>query len=336
MENKSRKKRTGRVIVSVIVLLLLAGAGAFALQWFHRSDPGDTIRYETTNVYISQTTLVSAHRSGGGIMPEETMMAFRNCVENSAAAVDIFEFDVRITKDDALILLHDVTLDRTSDCEEVFGETDVRPENKTLAELRRLNMGAKFTTDDGRMPFAGLAPDEVPDEIRIATLDEVLDYLESQGSYRYVIEIKNEDDLGRKALAILYDTLVKRDMMERVILGTFHPEVAAYADEHYPDLARGANPDECVEFLKAMLLGSDSFAPKYKVLQLPFHDFKESKGINLGISEVINFAHAYNLAVQYWTINNEKDARYLISIGADCVMSDYPDMVNRVKAEMAP
>ena len=124
--------------------------------------------------------------------------------------------------------------------------------------------------------------------------------------------------------------------MERVILGTFHPEVAAYADEHYPDLAGGANPDECVEFLKAMLLGSDSFAPKYKVLQLPFHDFKESKGINLGISEVINFAHAYNLAVQYWTINNEKDARYLISIGADCVTSDYPDMVNRVKAEMAP
>ena len=64
-------------------------------------------------------------------MPEEAMMAFRNCVENSAAAVDIFEFDVRITKDDALILLHDVTLDRTSDCEEVFGETDVRPEKKS-------------------------------------------------------------------------------------------------------------------------------------------------------------------------------------------------------------
>ncbi len=232
------------------------------------------------------------------------MMAFRNCVENSEAAADIFEFDVRITGDGVLVLLHDSTLDRTSDCEEVFGETGVRPEDKTLAELKRLNMGAKFITDDGRTPYAGLASDEVLDEIRIATLDEVLDYLESQGNYRYIIEIKNENDLGRKALTILYDTLVERDMLQRVVLGTFHPEVADYADEHYPDLARGANQKECAEFLKAMLLGSDDFAPKYEVLQLPFHDFKESKGINLGVSAVINFAHANNLAVQYWTINN--------------------------------
>ena len=54
-----------------------------------------------------------------------------------------------------LILLHDDTLDRTSDSAEVFGEEDVRPEDKTYEELRTLNMGAKFTAQDGSTPYKG-------------------------------------------------------------------------------------------------------------------------------------------------------------------------------------
>ena len=55
-------------------------------------------------------TQISAHRSGGGIMPEETLKAFRNCAENPEFKIDVFEFDLHITKDDVLVLLHDDTL----------------------------------------------------------------------------------------------------------------------------------------------------------------------------------------------------------------------------------
>ena len=73
------------LIVAVLALLLV-------WQYFHRSDPADIVRYETTNPFIQDTTEISAHRSGAGIMPEETMMAFVNCVENPAFQIDFFEF----------------------------------------------------------------------------------------------------------------------------------------------------------------------------------------------------------------------------------------------------
>ena len=51
---------------------------------------------------------------------------------------------------------------------------------------------------------------------------------------------------------------------------------------------------------------------------------------NLGTARMINYAHEHNIAVQYWTINDEKQLEYLASIGADCIMSDYPDKLYEI------
>lgn len=104
----------------VVVLALLIIPRIFTV--FHKSNPENVVKTKSENQYISDEVLVSAHRSGAGIMPEETMMAFKNCVENKDFHTDIFEFDLHITKDDILVLLHDHTLERTSDCEEVHGD----------------------------------------------------------------------------------------------------------------------------------------------------------------------------------------------------------------------
>lgn len=113
---------------------------------------------QSENPYISVNgdTMIYAHRSGGSIAPENTMMAFENCVKSSEFVVDIFEIDLHITKDGELILLHDATLDRTSNSVEVFGEEGVIPWQKTYEELRELNMGAHFTTDSGDSPYFDL------------------------------------------------------------------------------------------------------------------------------------------------------------------------------------
>lgn len=324
----SAKKKTSRALkalIAVIAVLAVIAAGAL-ISANYRSDPQDIKTFETSNPYIASggQTQISAHRSGGGIAPEETMMAFKNCAENTDFTIDWFEFDLHITKDDVLVLLHDDTLDRTSDSEAVFGRKDVRPEELTYEELRTLNMGAEFENENGEKPYAGLSGSDVPDDLRIVRIEDVLDYLESVNGYNYIIEIKNSGELGKHALDVLYEILTEKALLDRVIFGTFHEEVSLYADEKYPDLNRSATIKEVLEFYAAAITGDKDFDPAYTALQIPY-SMPYRLAANLATARVINYAHEHNLAVQYWTINSEKDFEYLCSMGADCIMTDYPD-----------
>ena len=170
----------------------------------------------------------------------------------------------------------------------------------------------------------------MPDELRILSLDEVLDYLTSAGDYRYIIEIKDGGDVGLAAADQLYATLKARELLDKVIIGSFRDEVAAYITGTYPDAHRSASPEEVVQFYFAALIGKKGFTCSYDVLQLPFGDAESSFGINLGTTTVINFAHAHDLAIQYWTVNAEKDMEYLASVGADALITDYPDRAAKI------
>ena len=70
---------------------------------------------------------------------------------------------------------------------------------------------------------------------------------------------------------------------------------------------------------------------KFDALQIPTNQYGL---LMLGSERVINYAHRHNLAVQYWTINDEKDAERLIANGADCIMTDYPEMVQKIQDEL--
>lgn len=312
------------VIIAAILLIIITASKN------HRSSPDSVAEYETDNPYITGSTDISAHRSGGGISPEQTLMAFKSCVENPDMDIDIFEFDLHITGDDVLVLLHDDTLDRTSDSIELFGETDVHPEDKTYDELRLLNMGAKFETSDGEMPYSDISDPVLADELRILRVEDALDYLMSQGDFRYIIEIKNEGELGMRSMDILYDILSERELIDKTILGTFNKEVTEYIDTNYRDITRSTSISEVAEFWFAALTNSSSYVPPCEVLQIPFCEPYLDYGINLGTATVINYAHAHNMAVQYWTINDPDDMEYLVSIGADCIMTDYPDALNQI------
>ena len=318
------KKIIGRILL-VLLCIVIVIAIIGAAQFFHRSDPKNRKQYETSNPFITGQTAISAHRSGAGDFPEETLAAFRGCAENPDFQVDYFEFDLHMTADDILVLSHDSTLDRVSDAAAVFGAENVLLRDKTLAELKHLNMAAQFVSGAGEAPYAGLHGDDVPDELRILSLDEVLDYLTAAGDYHYIIEIKDGGEVGLAAADQLYATLQARDLLDRVIVGSFRDEVASYITANYPDMHRSASPEEVVQFYFAALTGKRDFTCSYDVLQLPFGDAESSFGINLGTATVINFAHANDLAIQYWTVNSERDMTYLASIGADALITDYPD-----------
>lgn len=314
------------VLLCIVVAIVIIGVA----QFHHRSNPKNLKLYETDNPFITGETAISAHRSGAGQYPEETLAAFRGCTENPDVQVDYFEFDLHMTADDILVLSHDSTLDRVSDAAAVFGVENVLVRDKTLAELKELNIAAQFVSSAGEMTYADLHGDAVPDELRILSLDEVLDYLTSAGDYRYIIEIKDGGDVGLAAADQLYATLKMRGLLDHVIVGSFRDEVADYITANYPDMHRSASPEEVMQFYFAALTDKKDFACSYDVLQLPFGDAESSYGINLGTTTVINFAHANNLAIQYWTVNSEEDMAYLSSVGADALITDYPDKAARV------
>lgn len=332
MATKERKKlNTGKKILCIILSIILAFVIGDTISVNWHSNPKNVKTYESDNQYIntSATPYVSAHRSGGGIEPEESMVAFRNCVENSDFNVDVFEFDLHITKDNVLVLLHDDTLERTTDCEEVFGEAEARPENYTYEELRQLNIGAKFENTKGEMPYANLSGENVPDDLKILRVEDILDYLMSQGDFDYIIEIKNGGDLGKKGVDILYPILEERGLLDSVIFGTFKEEISLYVDENYPNLKRSATIKEVLTFYFAALRNDKNFEANYIALQIPYNMPWRIVG-NLATAKVINYAHSHDIAVQYWTINDEKQLKYLASVGADCIMTDYPDKLYKV------
>ncbi len=318
------KKALKIALIVLIVLALLAAVACWVVRHDSFQEPRDFPEAGNPLITPLGVTMLSGHRAGGGVSPEDTMMALENCVTGGEYTLDVIEFDLHLTADGVLVLLHDETLDRTSDADEVFGETNVLAGEKTFDELRRLNMGATFTAPDGSMPYADLKGDEVPDGLRIISLDQALDYLESAGHYRYIIEIKNDGERGFEAADKLYAALKEHGCLDRTVVGTFHNEVTAYMDETYPDMPRSAGVNEVVRFYFSALLGLDLDPAElhYKALQIPTTDYF----VNLGTSRVVNYAHERNIAVQYWTINDGEEMARLQSIGADAVMTDRPDV----------
>lgn len=311
------------VFMLVPILLTMGEAG----------DPNTPVEAypESDNPYIAEylNPDISAHRSGAGIAPQNTLMAFENIIkEADTLGVDTLEFDVQITKDGELVLSHDLTYDNATNAVEVFGRKNVFVSSITLEEAQVLNLGENFK-GNGDYPYRGLRGDDIPYNLRVVTCDEILDYIEANcgdKQYNYVIEIKSIGSNGRKAVDKLYSVITERGLQDRTIWSTFAPDVSAYMVKNYPDFARTADAIEAVQFYFYYRMGWDlqDVSPSYVALQIPYGESAFDNLINLGNREMLNYAHKNNIAVQYWTINNPDEIRHLTLAGADCIMTDYP------------
>jgi glycerophosphoryl diester phosphodiesterase len=199
-------------------------------------------------------------------------------------------------------------------------------------------MGYNFQDpDDGSYPYRDLSDAELDAAYcRICTLKEVLDFVNLHLDGRpmnYIIEIKDSGDRGKTATDILYKTMLEYDILDKVIVGTFNQDITAYIDEVYQNRAdgkniiRSASISEVLSFYFSMMFNVDLSKQNigYSVLQIPYRDFV----INLGKPAIIEYAHSFGIAVQYWTINKEEDMRYLAESGADTIMTDNPVLLYR-------
>ncbi len=244
--------------------------------------------------------LVFAHRGGGGLFPENTLEAFKYSAE---MGVDVLELDIHQTADGKLVVMHDATVDRTTDGSGKVSEM-------TLAELKKLDAGFDFTTDGGKtFPFRGKG-------ITVPTLEEIFDALPGM---TFNVEPKQAAVSVVKPLCSL---LREKNKTGNVIVGSFRQEILDAFRAECTEVATSASPSEVSYFLTMYKTGlAESYTPPMQALQVP-----ENVGyLNVVSKDFVETAHKLNLKVHVWTVNEKEDMQRLLEMGVDGIMTDYPD-----------
>jgi len=246
--------------------------------------------------------LVIAHQGGDGLWPGETLLAYQNSVD---LGVDVLEMDIHITKDGVLVLMHDETVDRTTD-----GTGEI--ENMTLEEIKKLDAGYDWSPDNGATtPFRGQG-------LKVATLEEVFSAFPDK---RMTIEIKKTNI----SMAEPFCNLIrKHNMQDKVLVASFHDDRLKEFRAECPEVATSSAKNETTIYvlLTKAFLGK-FYSPKFYALQVP----EESGGITVMTKGFVEAAHASNLAVEPWTINDEETMRKFIEWGVDGIITDRPDIL---------
>lgn len=283
--------------------------------------------------------MIAAHRGGKNLNPENTFKAIDYSVEHFD--IDIIEMDLCLTKDDKLILNHNMTIDSSTEEKDVEGDYYVR--DHTLEELQTKNFGYNFKDKDGNYPYRNLLKDVAQEnksqvlldnKLRVVTIEELLEKYSST-DMKYIIEIKDDEEDGLKAADILVNAMKEYDVVDKVIIGTFHTEVENYIEDTYPEVMRGASLGSAAGFIVTQMLGVNIFNnTSVTALQIPTDYTLKGITLQLAKKNYINRAHRRNISAQYWTINDKEEMRMLIEMGADVIMTDNPDVMYELLKEM--
>ena len=237
--------------------------------------------------------MVYAHRGGAALAPENTLVA---CETGLAAGADGIELDVRLSLDGVAVLMHDATLDRTTDA---AGPVDQR----TAAELAALDAGCRFERD-GATPFKGRG-------IGVPSLKDVL------GRHRdtaLIVELKSSDP--RLARAVV-EEIHAAGAIGRVTVGSFQKGALDAVRALDPAIRTGADTDEVRRGLDGVRA-----RPIFETFQVP----EVYAGMRVVTPEFIARAHDAGVSVVVWTVNQPDDMRRLLAWGVDGLITDRPDL----------
>lgn len=332
------KKRKGLKIFGIVLACI-------CLFWvtINLIPPTKNVEENPFVVGKGELPLIAAHRGGGDNNPENTMLAFREAV--NTIGVDIIESDLYLTKDGYLVYNHDSYIDETCNVngdislDEVEALCDDKAnrhyiKNMTLSELEQYNFGYYFEDKNGERIYKDVT-DVASAGLQIATVDKLFEeFYESHPDLLFIVEIKNEGELGYEACRILAETLERYPAYKgRIVVGTFHDEIEVELKAKYPELMHGAPTGTAAKFILTQFLGVNLFDNgDFACLQIPT---SYDVGIELTLDKktIINRAHRRNVAVQYWTINDADEMRELIELGCDCIMTDDPILLKSVLDE---
>jgi glycerophosphoryl diester phosphodiesterase len=230
---------------------------------------------------------VFAHRGGAKLGPENTIAAFDRGL---AAGADGLELDVRLSKDGEVVVIHDETVDRTTDARGPVS-------GYTAGELGRMNVSGSG---------AG-----------VPRLEEVL---ARYPSAPLIVELKDGAELARRTA----DLVRAAGAIDRVVIGSYNRVALRAARRHEPRVPTGSSRDETRLALYATRIGVAPFWAAYRAFQVP----ELTDSTRVVSPRFVRLAHTAGLAVQVWTIDEPEDIVRLLSWGVDGIISDRPDVAS--------
>lgn len=257
--------------------------------------------------FNKRSPYIFAHRGGLKLAPEHTMAAFK---QSHQLGITGFEIDVRLTKDNAIVVFHDARVDRVSN-----GSGKVS--DHTLEELRSLDFGYHFKDINGEFPYRG------SQDAKIVTLDELLDAFPDM---LINIDIKDKSNTtpGNLVPALLYRLIQDKNAFDRVCITSFDDEqITRFNTYAHHRVAVGAGQKEVSLAYYAFNSGmKHTYNPKADTFQIPTH----YKGLPLNNEKFIQFLQSLNIAVGYWVINSIEEMDAFLKKGVHTIVTDRPDI----------
>ena len=250
--------------------------------------------------FNQESVLVMAHRGGRNLWPENTLYAFERSVD---LGVDVLEMDVHSTNDGAIIVMHDSSVDRTTN-----GTGPIQ--DFTLADLQTLDAGYSWTEDEGQTyPYRN-------QNILVPTLEKVF---KSFPDVKMNIEIKQTQP---SIVVPLCEIIRAYQMTEKVLIASFDMDTIEEFRNTCREVAATAGEDEVrmLYILSRVYLGR-LYQPPAEAVQVP-----EYWGdIHVLTERFVKAAQNRNIEVHVWTINDEESMRLMLDIGVDGIITDNPD-----------
>ncbi|MBI5497927.1 MAG: glycerophosphodiester phosphodiesterase [Deltaproteobacteria bacterium] len=241
----------------------------------------------------------TSHRGGSLLAPENTLAAFRQAVERWDT--DVLELDVRPTRDGAVVVFHDETLERTTNgtgpvCEH------------SLAQLQALDAGHHLAGWRGRGAV-------------VPTLQEVLEAFPGK---HVNIELKEGADAFLEAFAVVVEGA---GAVDRVCVGHVDEERAHALRARLPECATFFPQDPLLRFFSATRADGEPLPDEpWDVLSLPL----EYLGLRVVDARLVEAAHRAGKAVHVWTVDDPGDMHALWDLGVDSILTDRPDVLRAV------
>ncbi|MDP8948706.1 MAG: glycerophosphodiester phosphodiesterase [Actinomycetota bacterium] len=283
--------------------------GQGALRGLQRGRAAHGQAVERGGLLVKDWPANFAHRGASARAPENTLEAFRLAVESGAGGL---ELDVHMTSDGYLVVIHDASVDRTTE-----GSGLVR--DITLREMRSLDAGYRFTPDGGSTyPYRGRG-------VWVPRLGEVL---REFPDHRVNVDIKE----ARPGIeAALLEVVSEAGARDRVLVVSEASEVVErFRKLSGGGISTGASQREIEEFYRSSEMHrEDSLRPLYDALQVPV----EYQGREVVTPRFVEAAHNSNVRVDVWTINEEEEMRRLLDLGVDVVMTNRPEVLAEVLRE---
>jgi len=320
------------VLASALSILLGACSGAGGDADAGRPPAAADNALLEGNWYPDRRVLNIAHRGGALEYPENTLYAYRQSL--AVAGAHMLEMDVYETADGELVVIHDPTVERTTD-----GSGSVS--NLTLAELKALDAAHCYVaqhgsdcSSEGPFPYRGIAtgtraapPGFSASDFRIPTLREIL---EAFPRTLINIELKADpDSTGRyeqKVAALLAEYGRGND----VIVASFQDWNSLLFKQAAPQVATAV---PLAQIALSVALGQGplpGLTLGHAAFQVP-----PALGVPIVTQDFVDDAHARGLAVQVWTINDCPTMVSLLQLGVDGIMTDAPTLLRQVLAQPA-